>query len=585
MSDLRVTSVRFKNYKSLKDYSLSLKRMNVLVGPNNSGKSTIVGAFRVLESCLRIARSKSTSVLQGELSGKHGYHIPANNFPVSLENVHSDYVDEASEIKFRLSNASVLKVYFPVRGECFFILDDGQRTLSPAKFNKVCPLSLSVVPVLGPVEHEEGVLEKKYVRSNLSTHRASRHFRNYWYHFPDGFDLFKSQLESTWPGMTIEAPKIEDLMLNKLTMFCKEDRYPRELFWFGFGFHVWCQLLTHVSRAKQGCLLVVDEPEIYLHPDLQRKFLLILGALEQDVLIATHSSEIVGKSEPSDIVMVDKKQKSGVRLQDIAGVQNALDCLGSVQNAALAKFASNRKILFVENRSDFFIFQCFAKVLGLQSFNSESSFAVVPTHGAGAIAKIKSLSWGLRELGGGFKVACVFDRDGKCDEQVAEISSEMSNLVDCFFFLQRKEIENYFLNVEVLCDVIMKSKQCKSSKRKDVYDFVEGVICSLADEGKDDLIAQMSSDAMHYGPNKGIDYSTLMKKVMCCINGGWQDFNFRVQVSCGKDILRGLRSRVKEKYGITLSDKSIIDSYRPEYVPEDLQLVLKSLDSFALDKT
>jgi predicted ATP-dependent endonuclease of OLD family len=47
------TSVEFRNYKAFEHYSVSLQDMNVLVGENNSGKSTILGAFRALDIALR----------------------------------------------------------------------------------------------------------------------------------------------------------------------------------------------------------------------------------------------------------------------------------------------------------------------------------------------------------------------------------------------------------------------------------------------------------------------------------------------------------------------------------------------------
>ncbi len=42
MNSVRISSIRFFNFKALSDYSLSLQGMNILVGPNNSGKSTIM---------------------------------------------------------------------------------------------------------------------------------------------------------------------------------------------------------------------------------------------------------------------------------------------------------------------------------------------------------------------------------------------------------------------------------------------------------------------------------------------------------------------------------------------------------------
>ncbi|MGD0947393.1 MAG: AAA family ATPase [Candidatus Binatia bacterium] len=57
MSDrVSFTSVEFRNFKAFERFSVTLQDMNVLVGPNNSGKSTVIGAFRVLAAALRRAR-------------------------------------------------------------------------------------------------------------------------------------------------------------------------------------------------------------------------------------------------------------------------------------------------------------------------------------------------------------------------------------------------------------------------------------------------------------------------------------------------------------------------------------------------
>ena len=70
--------------------------------------------------------------------------------------------------------------------------------------------------------------------------------------------------------MDIERPqldRIDDKTL--LHMFCPEERIPREIFWSGFGFQVWCQMLTHLIQSSESSLFLIDEPDIYLHSDLQ----------------------------------------------------------------------------------------------------------------------------------------------------------------------------------------------------------------------------------------------------------------------------------------------------------------------------
>ncbi|WP_370430358.1 AAA family ATPase [Klebsiella michiganensis] len=55
---ITITSLKFYNFKALKNYSLSLEQCNILVGPNNAGKSTIISAFRILEAALRTGCSR-----------------------------------------------------------------------------------------------------------------------------------------------------------------------------------------------------------------------------------------------------------------------------------------------------------------------------------------------------------------------------------------------------------------------------------------------------------------------------------------------------------------------------------------------
>ena len=148
---------------------------------------------------------------------------------------------------------------------------DGRIPTTPASFDSGFLAGVVCVPVLGPVEHNEPLLLETTVRAGIGTHRAARHFRNYWYHFPDNFDRFAELLSSTWPNVIIERPEPQfDAQTPTLHMFCRENRVTRELYWMGFGFQVWCQLLSHVCRAGENDVLVVDEPETYLHPSVQR---------------------------------------------------------------------------------------------------------------------------------------------------------------------------------------------------------------------------------------------------------------------------------------------------------------------------
>ena len=89
-------------------------------------------------------------------------------------------------------------------------------------------------------------------------------------------------------------------------MYFSEERLDREMYWSGFGFQIWCQLLTHISRASTSTILAIDEPEIYLHPDVQRQLLTIIRKLDADVILATHSVEIIGEADGANRAFVQQ---------------------------------------------------------------------------------------------------------------------------------------------------------------------------------------------------------------------------------------------------------------------------------------
>jgi energy-coupling factor transporter ATP-binding protein EcfA2 len=345
MAAVKITLIRFTNFKSLRNYTVSLQETNVLVGPNNSGKSTIISSLRLLEVALRRASSKNAErVRLPDGTQGFGHHLSLPQLSVSLENVATDYNAEDSRIEFRLSNRNRLFLNFPTDGGCtLYWQTEGAPVMTAGRFSSAFPISVQVVPVLGPLEHKEGYVTEQTVRESLGTHRASRHFRNYWRYFPDGWELFADMVAATWPGMKVQRPEL-DMSAKQLTMFVSEDRIDREIYWSGFGFQIWCQLLTHISRASTTTLLAIDEPEIYLHPDVQRQLLTILRGLDTDVLLATHSVEIIGEADPSELLLVQKGKQSAHRLRDVEGMQLALESIGSAHNVALAQLARTKKI-------------------------------------------------------------------------------------------------------------------------------------------------------------------------------------------------------------------------------------------------
>lgn len=244
-------------------------------------------------------------------------------------------------------------------------------------FKKFITLEIGFVPVLGPVDHKERLFQEAAARSALLSYNASRNFRNIWYHYGEDFDIFKDLIKRTWPGMDIEPPEVNTSPDGVyLDVFCPENRIPREIFWAGFGFQVWCQMLTYIVKNKNASLFLIDEPDIYLHSDLQRQLLGILKNLGHDIIIATHSTEIISEAEINDIILINKNNSNAVRINDPIELKQIYLELGSNLNPILTQIAKTRKVLFLEG-NDYTLISKFARLLKFDQVANRAGFSVV----------------------------------------------------------------------------------------------------------------------------------------------------------------------------------------------------------------
>ncbi|WP_110709724.1 ATP-binding protein [Salinicola sp. CR57] len=583
----RFTSVVFKNYKALKSYSVSLNEFNVLVGPNNAGKSTIVGAFRILSEGMRKAAARKPQYIDIEGIDTFGYFIPLEGLPVATENIFTNY-DESkpATVEFRLSTGNKLKLVFPENNVCWLLtIPKGKPVQSPSDFRRVYNASVGFVPVLGPVEHNEQLYQKEAARLALLSHRASRNFRNIWYHYPDEFDNFRELIGTTWPSMDIERPEVDTTHKSPvLHMFCPEERYPREIFWAGFGFQVWCQMLTYIVRSREDSLLIIDEPDIYLHSDLQRQLVEILRQSETDVLIATHSTEIISETDPGDLLVINKRNRSARRIKDPTQLQSIFGALGSNLNPTLTQLAKSRRAVFVEGK-DFQILSSISRKLDRQAIANRSDFAVIPVEGFNP-AKVRSFSEGIEATLGTKILKCViFDRDYRADDEVKKEKKDFDKFCEFFHIHERKEIENYLLVPSVLEKTIqkrVKDRSTRTNKKITFNEDVEQLLAELTQQHKSHVMGQFLTkrSASLKAAEPSLDTATINQRLLDEFEETWSELQNRLKIVPGKKLLAKLNEYLQDKYDVTLSHSAILASMNASDIPGELASLIDQLELF-----
>jgi predicted ATPase len=202
----------------------------------------------------------------------------------------------------------------------------------------------------------------------------------------------------------------------------KLKKYPgynkRDLMVEGSGFLQWLSVFALATDPEIDVLLL-DEPDAHLHPSLQEQLLESLRVLtavsKKQVLVATHSSEILRNAEPSDILRV--RRGGGAYLREESQKVGMLAGMGTDYAPRVDNAKRTKRILFVEGRSDLAILKELASRLEVEWPTCWTEWAL-----AQGQRERRRLYLALKEEISGLRVLSLRDRD---DEPVETVDSDL----------------------------------------------------------------------------------------------------------------------------------------------------------------
>lgn len=454
-----ITVVEFTRYRGFERLRADLSPHAYIVGPNSAGKSTVLEAVALAEQNLQRARRK-TPPMRVTHRGAQWKAYPLDRMTEEGEDpVRFDFGREEAYVSIRWGIDSVIHLVWPETTgdnleEGFFYLEVGQgaqprsQEATRSAFQPVV-----VVPVVTPLDRIEELKDKRYVRSQAATRRASRHFRNHAYAMDQAgeWDQFKQFCRAWLPELDLLDVSF-DTGLNRLSVFYSEpgSRIPKELAWAGDGFQIWVQLLWHLYRAEGAPTVVLDEPEVYLHPDLQRRLVRLLDTLGSQVIVASHSADVISEAPDGGVLWVDRRQRTARRATTRRTLSALSNSLGSSYNLALARSMRSRLVLACDV-GDARVVRALARQVGALNLLDEQAVSVVPIREPSNWSDRHDLGEVLREvlpqgvpasllLGGGL-------RHPRVNDELVQAFAEAG--VDCHV-CRLPELESYLLDASAI---------------------------------------------------------------------------------------------------------------------------------------
>lgn len=260
---------------------------------------------------------------------------------------------------------------------------------------------------------------------------------------PDPFQKYKEIFSSILPGKTL-------LDINPASpgVFRFTDESGQQLPFgsLSSGEQEVIKVLFDVARKDiRHSVIIVDEPELHLHPTLTFKLietLKTIGDHTNQFIFLTHSPDLISTYySTGDVYFIDQKDNGINQAHRLSDLDHEHKEVASLIGQNLGMFAVGKKLVFVEGEKSSIDRLTYQKI----ALTIDPEIRVLPAGSVLNILALNNIEEQIRKSIFGIDLYMIRDRDGLSDDQVTVL--ERNGRIKC---LKRRHVENYFLDDEVL---------------------------------------------------------------------------------------------------------------------------------------
>ena len=405
----RISTLKVSNFKAIRVGVFEFSNYTPLVGYNNAGKSSILEA---LTWVIKPSSISATSFNNPEHQVSVAVKVSGITDAVlaGLADAHRDRIAEYIEndqLEFRRTQETPGQSVSTIRLEIFDYRDGKGWVKPPTGIPPALNALFPEVILVGAMENAAddvgkstssstiGKLIKQIVEPVREQYSAqilesltpiadqlSARGANKDPVLKDVDQTIEGYLADFFPGMSakthIPMPDIDDF-LKKATIKVSEDRYGDDLegdaATMGHGAQRSVQIalinaLAHIRRNDGGAagrtvLLLLDEPELYLHPQaiaVVRTALKKLSGNGFQVAFTTHTGELIGAEDCAKTLIIRRTPDSGCvalhKMEDVANIieDHANQAVTLFELSNSKEFLFSDRVILVEGKTETIIF-------------------------------------------------------------------------------------------------------------------------------------------------------------------------------------------------------------------------------------
>ena len=302
-------SVSIQRFKNLKDITICLDKVNVLVGSNNSGKSSILQAIQFAVSIAQTTNLENIKWVQNRLPTSLSHlqliYSPLRDVSaLAMGGMLQEKTDQAIFIQLEEWGTTCTSKVDIRKGRNRNITVAIEGRALGVKLQKIEEPFSIYVPGLAGIPAVEEYKNPGIVRKAAARGDANNVFRNILWLLKQNSDSWQKFLDdfySVFPDKQIDVdfnPDRDDHI--RCTVKTSGKDLPIDS--AGTGVLQTIQILSYVNLYKPK-LLILDEPDAHLHPNNQRKLARMLVELSDkrdfQVILTTHSRHLLDELSSS----------------------------------------------------------------------------------------------------------------------------------------------------------------------------------------------------------------------------------------------------------------------------------------------
>lgn len=597
-----LTKLTIENFKRFRTKTeVNFEPITVLLGGNNSGKSTVLQALSIFQYCMEVTRKRKnggftleTKTIGPEEFGALPVTEPTDLWPDSK-------ATGAIHIEATFSNGG--KIGFEIK------MSFNRFSITPAIHGDTKKLieetKVRYVPIHSGLALKEGFMLAPERAERLRELQHGSVIRNLLWDLKENnkerWKKLKEILVRLYPTATLDVNF--DSQVDRFISSRYDDHVLErslDVVVSGTGFQQVLQIFTGVL-SQGSTIVLMDEPDAHLHARLQVEMMRIFADLAENeglqFVLASHSPHLISAAPAGSLrAMIDGKAHAfAIEPEQM----DLLDSLGAFDRMEIVPLLRTKSVVFVENRDDRNYLEMFARKLWGETKTRKiwDGLSFLYTYQEPVSADVKRLARqvkdllnapGLSQLHGGRQAQflVIGDRDYRSASGASKAKKELEKKargegfkldLRCYIW-NRNEIENYLLDAGAIEKAALK-KSKDANQAEAIKTAVQEAIQKSIAAQRTEVQQRIAHKLQHEDPECRNDYLKATQRSEEILTQEWAD---GMALCDAKKLLSQIRAEFQaRKLKTNLSEGDIVEAMND--VPDEVEKVLKAIKGLTKD--